>query len=319
MIGLLMLKSFVVGGAGFIGSHLVETLIERGPVTVFDNLSQGRRESIQSALGSGAARIVLGDTSDQRSLEAAMAGHDVVFHLAANTDPRAGLTDSKLDLEQGTRATHHVLEAMRKTGTKRIAFASSAAVYGNADRNLVETDLGSLPVSLYGASKLGSEAMLSAFVECFALQGYIFRFGSVVGPRSRHGVVHDFFHKLKADPDELEVLGDGRQSQSYVHVSDCVAGMLFALDCADAPLNIFNVAPSDVTSVQRVAELCILASPFPSASIRFTGAVRGFLGDVRMTRLNTEKLAKLGFRVARSSDEAIADAAATLSREVFGG
>ncbi|HWA71342.1 MAG TPA: NAD-dependent epimerase/dehydratase family protein [Polyangiaceae bacterium] len=312
-------KFFVLGGAGFIGSHLVESLVTRGPVTVFDNLSVGRREFIAEPLASGGARLIVDDASDLSRLEAALAGHDVVFHLAANPEARWGLSNTRLDLEQGTIVTYNVLEAMRRTGVERLVLASSGTVYGDTPAPCREQDLGPLPISLYGASKLASEALVSAFVSCFALKAWIFRFGNVVGPRGTHGAALDFLNKLKADPEELEVLGDGRQSKPYVHVSDCVAGMLFGLDHAREALNLFNLAPRDFTTVERIARLCILASPYPNATIRFTGGERGWPGDVPTSRLDPGKFESLGFRTRYSSDQAVESAILALSREVFGG
>jgi len=311
-------KFFVLGGAGFIGSHLVEELVTRGSVTVFDNLSVGRREFIAPALASGGARLVVADALNLPELEAALAGHDVVFHLAANPEARAGLSNTRLDLEQGTIVSYNVLEAMRRAGVGRLVLASSGTVYGDTPRVCSEEDLGPLPISLYGASKLASEALASAFVSCFGLKAWIFRFGNVIGPRGTHGAALDFLNKLKADPDELEVLGDGRQSKPYVHVSDCVAGMLFGLLHAQGPLNVFNLAPRDFTTAQRIAELCIAHSPYPNAGIRFTGGERGWPGDVPTSRLDPTKLETLGFRVSRSSEQAVEAAVSALSREVFG-
>lgn len=311
-------RCFVVGGAGFIGSHLVERLLEGGAVvTVFDNLSVGKREFLSRAL-EGSCQLVEGDALDLPALERAMSGHAVVFHLAANPEARWGLENPRLDLEQGTICTWNVLEAMRRTAAKRLVFASSGTVYGDTLALCAEQDLGSLPISLYGASKFACEAMISAYVECFGLSAWIYRFGNVVGPRGTHGAALDFLHKLKKTPDELEVLGDGRQSKPYVHVKDCVSGVLFGVEHASERLNIHNIAPPDFTSVQRIAELCVALSPFPSARIRYTGGARGWPGDIPHSRLNSEKLAALGYRVTHSSDEAVAAAVRALAREVFG-
>jgi UDP-glucose 4-epimerase len=311
-------KFFVLGGAGFIGNHLVERLMSRGSVTVFDNLSVGRREFIAPSLASGRARLVVADALNLAELEAAVAGHDVVFHLAANPEARAGLVNTRLDLEQGTIVTYNMLEATRRAGVAKLVLASSGTVYGDTPRACREDELGQLPISLYGASKLASEAQVSAFVSCFGLKAWIFRFGNVIGPRGTHGAALDFLNKLNADPEELEVLGDGRQSKPYVHVTDCVAGILFGLEHANEPLNVLNLAPRDFTTVQRIAELCIAHSPFPNAGIRFTGGERGWPGDVPTSRLDPSKLESLGFRVSRSSDQAVAEAVRALAQEVFG-
>ncbi|MFZ5895310.1 MAG: NAD-dependent epimerase/dehydratase family protein [Myxococcota bacterium] len=313
-----MHRFFVIGGAGFIGSHLVDELVQRGEVTVFDNLSVGRPEFLEAALAHGKAKLVVGDVLDSATLTRALAGHDVVFHLAANPEARNGLTNTRLDLEQGTIATQRVLEAMHETGVSRVVLASSGTVYGNTAKPCAESDLGALPISLYGASKLASEALVSAFVECFGFTGYIFRFGNVVGPRGTHGAMLDFFNKLRRNPEELEVLGDGRQSKPYVHVLDCVRGMLFGLDNAHERLNVYNIAPADVTSVAHIAELCVRASPYPDARIRFTGGERGWPGDVPVSRLNPSKLAELGYRVSHTSDQAVLSAVQALAGEVFG-
>ena len=264
------MKSLVIGGAGFIGSHLVDRLVSRGPVTIFDNMSVGKREFVADHLASGAAKLVVGELLELDPLCDAVKGHDVVFHLAANPEARWGLDNPRLDLEQGTIATWNVLEAMRRGGVKSLVFSSSGTVYGDTAAVCAEGDLGALPISLYGAAKLAGEALISAFVECFGLRGLIYRFGNVVGPRGTHGAALDFFKKLEKTPNELEVLGDGSQAKPYVYVTDCVDGILFGLDRAAGPLDIFNIAPPDTTSVKRIAELCVAASPFPAASIRYT-------------------------------------------------
>lgn len=307
----------MVGGAGFIGSHLVDRLVQRGSVTIYDNLSVGSRSFVDGPLSRGEATLVEADALDLDALEAAMRGHDVVFHLAANPEARYGLENTRFDLEQGTIATYNVLEAMRRTGTPRVVFSSSGTVYGDTSEPCAEGDLGSLPISLYGASKLAGEALLSAYAECFGLRGTIFRFGNVVGPRGTHGAALDFLKKLQKSPSELEVLGDGRQAKPYLHVEDCADGLLFGLDRATDRLSIYNLAPPDVTSVARIAELCIAASPYPTARIRFTGGARGWPGDVPRSRMRPDRLRALGFAVRHTSDEAVRLAVEALAREVF--
>lgn len=315
------MRSLVIGGAGFIGSHLVERLVERGPVTIFDDLSVGRRAFVQGPLDSGGATLVVGDALDFEALKQTATGHDVVFHLAANPEARRGLDNTRLDLEQGTIATHNALEAARLAGIPRFVFASSGTVYGERLEPCSELDLGLLPVSLYGASKLACEAMVSAFAACFELRATIMRFGNVVGPRGTHGAALDFLRKLKASPDELEVLGDGNQSKPYLHVNDCVDGLLFALDLptpsSQSQLEIFNLAPRDATSVRAIAELCVARSPNTKARIRYTGGARGWRGDVPFCRMTPDLLAGRGFRVRHTSDEAVALAVEALAREVF--
>jgi UDP-glucose 4-epimerase len=313
------MRSFVVGGAGFIGSHLVDVLVARGPVTVYDDLSVGKPEFIEAPLSSGRATLVKGDARDLEALTVAMRTHDVVFHLAANPEARWGLERTRLDLEQGTIATYNALEAARLNGVNKFVFSSSGTVYGNVAEPCAETDLGHLPISLYGASKFAGEAMISAFAECFGLEGFICRFGNVVGPRGTHGVILDFCKKLKARSDCLDVLGDGRQAKPYLHVDDCVAGLLFVLDHAkhEKPA-IYNLGPSDSTSVRRIAELCVAASPNKKARIEYGSAPQGWPGDVPRSLLIPDKLAALGFRVRHTSDESVSLAVAAVAGEVFG-
>ena len=313
------MRSFVVGGAGFIGSHLVDLLVARGPVTVFDNLSVGKTAFIEAHLASGAATLVQADALDLGALTSAMKGHDVVFHLAANPEARWGLERTRLDLEQGTIATYNALEAARIDGVPRFVFASSGTVYGNVAEACGETDLGHLPISLYGASKFAGEAMVSAYVECFGLSGFICRFGNVVGKRGTHGAILDFCKKLKAHPEYLDVLGDGRQAKPYLHVTDCAAGLVYVLDNAkgEKPA-VYNLAPADWTSVKRIAEMCVAASPNPAARIEFGGGTQGWPGDVPLSRVKPDKLAALGFRVRHTSDEAVEMSVKEVAREVFG-
>jgi UDP-glucose 4-epimerase len=311
-------RFFVVGGAGFIGSHLCDRLIERGTLTIYDNLSIGKREYVAGPLASGRATLVQADALDLETLVRAIAGHDTVFHLAANPEARCGLENPRLDLEQGTIATHNVLEAARRANVTRFVLSSSGTVYGDTAASCDERSLGSLPISLYGASKLAGEALVSAYVECFDLRASIFRFGNVVGPRGTHGAALDFLKKLEKTPEELEVLGDGHQAKPYVHVEDCVDGMLYGLDHEMERLDIYNIAPPDVTSVRRIAELCVRASPYPNARIRYTGGERGWRGDVPRSRLDPKKLAALGWTVKKTSDQAVEAAVAALAVEVFG-
>lgn len=318
------MRSFIVGGAGFIGSHLCDLLTQRGEVTVYDNLSIGKRDFIAGHLASGAVKLIQADALDLDTLTKAIAGHDVVFHLAANPEARWGLENPRFDLEQGTIATWNVLEAMRRTGVSQIVFSSSGTVYGDTAEPCGELDLGHLPISLYGASKFAGEAMISAFVECFGLSAWIYRFGNVVGPRGTHGAALDFLKKLRDKKTYLEVLGDGRQAKPYLHVTDCAAGILWSFDharpgeTAKDRLRIFNLAPADFTSVRKIAEMCVEASPYKNAEIRYTGGERGWPGDVPQSRLLPDRLAAIGFRVRHSSDEAVRMAVEALAKEVFG-
>lgn len=308
----------VVGGAGFIGSHLVDRLIERAHVTVIDDLSSGRREHLASAIASGRCELREGSVFDAELLTAAMRGKIAVFHLSANPEASRGLEQPMLDLEQGTLATQAVLEAMRRSEVKGLVLASSASVYGISRSACREQDLGSLPISLYAASKLASEALVSAYVECFGITAWIFRLGNVIGSRGTHGAPFDFLHRLRAEPHELRVLGDGHQSKPYLHVSDAVEAMLFGFEHAADPLSIFNVAPPDATTVKTLAELCVAHSTNPQAHITFGSGQRGWRGDVPHSRLDASALAELGFAIKRTSDEAARLGVFELAREIMG-
>lgn len=307
----------VVGGAGFIGSHLVARLAERAQVTVLDDLSSGRREWLEPSLAGGNCELRVGSVFDSELLLSAMRGKIAVFHLSANPEARRGLEQPMLDLEQGTLATHAVLEAMRRTGVKGLILASSGTVYGMARSACRELDLGALPISLYGASKLASEALVSAHVECFGITAWIFRLGNVIGAHATHGAAFDFLTRLRRDPTQLSVLGDGNQSKPYLHVSDCVDGMLFGFEHAADPLNVFNVAPEGASTVRSIAERCVAVSSNPQATIVYSGGQRGWRGDIPHCRLDASALGALGYRVPRSSDEAVELGVSELARELL--
>ncbi len=313
------MRVFVVGGAGFIGSHLVDALVARGDsVTVYDNMTVGKEAFLEGARAKGQVELVKADALDLDAVTRSIAGHDVVFHLAANPEARWGLERTRLDLEQGTIATYNVLEAARIAGVGRFVFSSSGTVYGNTEKRCSEKDMGELPISLYGASKIAGEALISAYVECFGLHGSIARFGNVVGGRATHGAILDFCNKLKAHPEYLDVLGDGTQSKPYLHVEDCAAGLLHILDNANERFSAYNLAPSDWTSVKRIAEMVVAASPNPQARIDFGTSDRGWPGDVPKSLIDPEKLSALGFRVRFTSDQAVEQAVRQVALQVFG-
>ncbi|MBJ99450.1 MAG: UDP-glucose 4-epimerase [Euryarchaeota archaeon] len=313
-----MSRILVTGGAGFIGSHLVDELIKGGnEVVVYDNFSSGRKEFLENSLSTGNVELVTGDLLNLEMLTKAMEGIDLVYHLAANPDIRLGTSVTDTDLKQGTIATYNVLESMRKNGCKNIAFSSSSVVYGEAKLMPTPEDYGPLfPISLYGASKLGSEGLISAWVGTFGIKAWIFRFANIIGTRGTHGVIFDFIHKLKKDSSRLEVLGNGLQEKSYMEVIDCSRAMIHVVNNFDEQLNYVNLGSSNTCSVSRIAQLVIEESGFSEVSIEFTGGDRGWAGDVPKAMLDVKKLNDSGFKCEFQSDEAVRFTAKSLIKEI---
>lgn len=314
-------RAFVTGGAGFIGSHVVDRLLAEGyQVTVYDNLSRGSLKRIARSLETGNCCFVQGDLLDPIGLTAAMRDHEVVWHLAANTDIRAGTHAVDVDLRHGVVGTCQVLEAMRQNGVRDLLFASSGVVYGDFAAEAMPETAGPLrPVSLYAAGKLGGEAFVSAYCHLFGLRAWIFRFANVIGRGTDHGVVFDFIRKLRRDPSELEVLGDGNQEKPYLLVDECVDGMLYSYRriprTAEHPSDVFNLGTDTVMRVRDVARIAIEEMGLAGAQIRFTGGRRGWPGDAPVLRMDVEKLRRLGWTAAHTSDEAVRIAARQLIAE----
>lgn len=312
------MKIIIVGGAGFIGSHLVDLLVSDGhTITIYDNLSSGKKEFILPHLNSWKASLIVDDALNIKSLTSVMKGHDLVIHLAANPDIRWALKNTKLDLEQGLLTTYNVLEAARLNNVRNFIFSSSGTVYGNITTHSAELDLGHLPVSLYGASKLAAEALISSFVECFNFKAVICRFGNVVGQRATHGAILDFCNKLKTHPDYLDVLGDGTATKPYVHVSDIVSGVWHAWKHNTENLGVYNISPPDAVSVSMIAERTVANSPYPNAKIKYGEGSRGWVGDVPMYRLNADKIKNAGFGLRFTSEQAVEEAIKEIVKEVF--
>lgn len=301
----------IVGGAGFIGSHLVDRLLDdKGTraVTVYDNFSSGRDWHLEHRLGDKRLSVVRADAADRRRLARAVGGHGVVVHLAANPDIARAAMEPAIDFDQGTVLTHNVLEAMRASDCRRILYASGSGVYGDrGDQEVAEDSGPMLPISTYGASKLASEAMISAYCHMFGLTGCAFRMGNVVGARQTHGVGLDFVNKLRADSKRLEILGDGRQSKSYIHVTDAIAAILHADTHCRAPFDVFNVATGDAITVKEIADEATASLGLDVATIeyRFTGGSRGWSGDVPVVRLDCRRIRDLGWRCRLGSRQAI--------------
>ena len=313
------MRALVTGGAGFIGSHLIDRLVARGDdVVVIDNLSSGDVGFIQPHLDNGRVRLVEGDICNPADVGRAMAMEiDCVFHLAANPDIRLGTRITDTDLQQGTVATYNILEAMRLNDVGRIVFASSSVVYGEDAPLPTPEDHGPcMPISLYGASKQAGEGLISSWVGTFGLQAWIFRFANIIGARGTHGVIFDFIHKLKNDPTRLEVLGNGLQEKSYMEVGDCVDAMLHVMANAHQPLNLFNLGSHDTASVRRIAEIVVEVTGCADARIEYTGGDRGWAGDIPRARLGIDMMLQTGFDVTMNSEEAIRHTATCLLDEI---
>jgi UDP-glucose 4-epimerase len=296
------MRAFVTGGAGFIGSSLVDRLLAEGnEVVAWDNFSTGQERFLEHAQSHPAFRLVRGDNLDLPALTKAMAGSDTVFHLAANADVRFGLQHPGRDLEQNTIATFHVLESMRANGVKRIAFSSTGSVYGETATIPTPEDA-PFPVqtSLYGASKLAGEGMIAAYCEGFGCEGYIFRFVSILGERYTHGHVFDFSKQLLAHPDRLEVLGDGSQRKSYLHIGDCLSAILHVMGqgaARDAKhhVQIYNLGTDGYCQVKDSIDwICARLGLKPE--LKFTGGERGWVGDNPFIFLDTARVRSTGWQ-----------------------
>lgn len=303
-------RYIIIGGAGFIGSHFTDSLLADPSVeavTLYDNFSSGREWHYEQHVGDPRLRVVRADAGDMELLGAAMAGHGVVIHLASNPDIARAAREPEIDFYQGTLLTNNVVEAMRRTGVRRILYASGSGVYGDLGELEAHEDHGPLlPGSTYGASKLAGEALISAYCAMFDLSGCVFRFGNVVGPRQTHGVGFDFVRRLVADPTRLSILGDGRQSKSYIHVFDVVAAVLHANRHCGNRFEAFNVATGDYITVTEIAELAVECLGLPvRPRFEYTGGPRGWKGDVPIVRLNTDRIRGLGWSCRRGSREAL--------------
>jgi UDP-glucose 4-epimerase len=300
------LKSIVTGGAGFIGSHLVDRLLSEGySVTVVDNLSCGSLENLAHHSGNPRLTVHTMDIRDADKLNRIFAGHDAVFHMAAHANIRESLVDRKADLENNLIGTLNVLEAMYKNKIQDLVFASTSAVYGEAAIVPTPEEYSPIQTSLYGASKLACEAYAEAFTEFASIKFWSFRFANVVGERCGRGAIWDFVHKLLKNPLELEVLGDGKQSKEYLHVKDCVDGMMIGYRKASHRVNKFNLGIDEQTLVDTLTDMVIKEMGLSNVKKRYTGGPRGWIGDNPLVQLSLDKIKKLGWRQTIPSEEAI--------------
>ncbi len=306
----------VTGGAGFVGSHVVDRLVAEGArVTVLDNLSTGFRQFVPE----GKVRFVHGDLLDQTAVDRAAEGQDFVFHFAANADVRNGLSHPRVDVEQNVLATHNLLEAMRANGVKNIAFSSTGSIYGEPHVFPTPEDCPfPLQTSLYGASKVGAEGLLTAYAYGFGFSTWIFRFVSLLGPRYSHGHVLDFWRSLRRDPAKLRVLGDGTQRKSYLHVFDCVEAMWTAIQLSRSPngIHVFNLGQPDWIDVnESIRIICGELGVRPA--LEYAGGPRGWVGDAPRILLDLSRITALGWKPKKTIAESVVETVRFLDTNAF--
>ncbi len=301
------MKILITGGAGFIGSHLCDYLInENNNITVLDNLSLGRENNIEHLVNKNNFKFVNGDILDDELLDNLFSANsfDVIFHMAANSDIAQSYHNPDVDKDNTFMTTYVLLNKMKKYNVKKIVFASTSAIYGDT-ANVLHENYGPLkPVSHYGASKLASESFISSFVENYGLQAWIVRFPNVVGERATHGVIYDFIKKLRKDHTKLEVLGDGEQYKPYLYVKDLVEAILFVWQNSDEKLNIYNLGVDSRTKVKDIARMVIEEMKL-EATIEYTGGDRGWVGDVPEFNYDLTKINTFGWTAQNTSNEAV--------------
>ncbi len=301
-------KCFITGGAGFIGSHLAETLLEQGgSVVVYDNLSTGRKDFLRSCTGNAKFSLVVGDLVDAGKLKEHMRGQDVIWHFGANTNMVVGIKNSEVDFKNGIVATINVLNAMKNTGVKEIIFASSGSVYGDIRRPPATENYGPLlPVSTYGAAKLAAEGWISCYFHLYGIRSWIFRFGNVLGERMTHGIIYDLLAKLRTNTNELEVLGDGAGEKNYFLVEECIDGMIYAYNNSNhTGCEIFNLGSESTTRVSEIVRIILEETGNTHTGIRYTGGERGWPGDQPRVYMSVDKMRKLGWSAKLTSNQAV--------------
>ena len=302
-------KYFIVGGAGFIGSHLCRKIFREdkdASVTIYDNFSSGQRWHLDEIIDNKNFKIVEADIKELDKLEEAMKGHDVVYHFASNPDIAKAMTQPDIDFWEGTYLTNNVIEAMRKTGVKNLLYASGSGVYGDAKFIEADEDYSpQLPISTYGASKLACEVMICSYCYMFDMNAAAFRFANVVGPNQTHGVGYDFVRKLLKDNSRLDILGDGTQSKSYIYVTDVLDAMRMIEKDHLKGYSYFNVGTKDYITVSEIADIVTDVMELKDVEYNYSGGDRGWKGDVPIVRFNTDKIRSKGWSNKYSAAEAI--------------
>jgi len=311
--------ALVTGGAGFIGSHLVDRLVAEGwRVRIVDNLSSGRLENLAHHRENPDVKILIGDLKDPETCLRAVEGVDVVFHFAANPEVRVSTTDPEIHFRENVVATFNLLEAMRRRGVKELVFASSSSVYGEPESIPVDEDAQIRPVSVYGASKAACESLIHAYSKLYRIRAVVLRYANVVGPRLRHGVVYDLLMKLKRDRTRLEVLGDGTQVRSYIYIDDAINATMIAYEKSGEGFNVFNVASEDWITVRDVVQIILRELSIENIEVIYKPVLHGvgWLGDVKRIALRIDRLKALGFKPAVNSREAVVETVRALIKEL---
>ncbi|MGI8550510.1 MAG: NAD-dependent epimerase/dehydratase family protein, partial [Dehalococcoidia bacterium] len=308
-------RCFVTGCAGFIGSHLTEVLLADGnSVTGYDNLSSGSMEWVRPLLANPRFSFIQADLRDQEKLTVALQGHDLIWHFGANTDIPGGNQDPRIDFENDIVGTFNLLQSMRASGTRKLLFASSSTVFGETELKPTPESVGpELPITQYGAGKMAGEGLISAFCYLYGMQAWMFRFGNVIGARMGHGVIYDFIQKLRRDPRELEILGDGHQEKNYFLVEDCIDGILHAYrHDRDKRCDVYHLGNNTTTRVTEIASIVADEMGLKDVKHHFTGGRQGWPGDVPVVMYDTTKMHNLGWQARHTSSEAVRIAARRL-------
>lgn len=303
------MKYLVIGGAGFIGSHVVRRLIHEettADIYIYDNFSSGKRDHLRDLLDNQKLHIIEGEIKDTNRLEKTMEGTDVVYSFASNPDIAKAMTQPDIDFWEGTFLINNILEAMRKKSVKKLLYASGSGVYGDVGATVTDEDFSPLlPSSTYGASKLACEALICSYCHMFDMNAAAFRFANVVGPNQTHGVGYDFLRRLRENPAELRILGDGTQSKSYIYVEDIVDALRMVEQNALSGYDYYNVATLDHMTVTEIADLAVEIIGAKHVSYQYTGGDRGWKGDVPIVRLDSRKIRRLGWENRYTTKQAM--------------
>jgi UDP-glucose 4-epimerase len=313
------MRVLVTGGAGFIGSHLVDRFVRDGyKVRAVDNLSSGRIENIKHHLDANTVELIIGDLKDPQIALKAVEGVDVVFHFAANPEVRVSTTNPEVHFNENVVATFNLLEAIRGKSVKELVFASSSSVYGEPEEIPVDESAPIKPISVYGASKVACEALIHAYAKLYGIRVVVLRYANVVGPRLRHGVLWDFIVKLRRNPRELEILGDGKQMRSYIYIDDAVKATIIAWRKTEASYEVYNIASEDWITVDEVADGVIKVMGLSSVKKIYKPVLHGigWPGDVKRIALKIDKIKKLGFKPAMNSRGVVKVTARKLLEEI---